>query len=195
MRRLHGNRNAFTMMELIFVIVVMGILSKFGVELFKQIYENYARTTITASLMSKTEVAVLEIANRLTYRIKDSVIVSTGTGNTAFRPLISANGNENVFEWVGIDNDGWDEGKWSGIIDLDSPNTIYTQLASPGTIELPNNGALFFNGSKVDATNSFGWHGNTASDLYIYDTPATSLGGLIPFTTNSFAPGNDIYEY
>jgi prepilin-type N-terminal cleavage/methylation domain-containing protein len=193
-KRSYNRRKAFTMLELVFVIVVLGILAKFGVDLFKQIYENYTRTTIAASLMSKTEVAVLQIANRLSYRIKDSVIASTGsTGD--FRPLISANAGDNVFEWIGIDNDGWDSGSWSGIIDLNSTNTDYTHLASPGTSALPDNGALLFNGSKVDVNNSFGWHNHSASDLYIYDTPATALGGVIPFTGNPFSAGDDIYEY
>ena len=180
------------MLELVFVIVVMGILAKFGVEIFLQIYESYTRTTIGASLLSKSESAVGQIANRLTYRIKDSVIATDSAGG--FKALVSATGNEKIFEWVSLDHDGWDDGDYSGIIDL-NPSTK-TLLVSPGTTSLPANGALLFAGSKVDVTNSFGWHGSydvNVSDLHIYDgVPAT---GFISFATNSFKTGDEIFEF
>ncbi|MHC3995224.1 type II secretion system protein [Thiomicrolovo sp. ZZH C-3] len=194
MRKLHlKTRHAFTMIELVFVIVVMGILAKFGVDLFLQIYEGYTRTTIGASLLSKTEAAVGQIANRLTYRIKDSVIATDAAGG--FGPLVSANGTEKIFEWVGLDHNGWDDGDYSGIIDLDL--STKTLLASPGTSALPVNGALLFAGSKIDVANSFGWYGSydeNTSDLHIYDGVAAG-GGAISFATNSFKTGDEIFEF
>jgi prepilin-type N-terminal cleavage/methylation domain-containing protein len=194
-------RRAFTMLELIFVIVIMGILAKFGVDLFMQIYESYTRTTITASLMSKTEAAVGQIANRLTYRVRDSVIASNsadGAGGT-FRSLSSAAATDNVFEWIGLDSDGWDEGKYSGIIDLNHASTTYTQLKSPATEVngLPNDGALLFVGSKVTVQDSFGWHGSydvDKTDLHVYDNPPTTAE-IIPFTATPFNPGDEIFEF
>ena len=190
-----GLRRAFTMMELVFVIVVMGILAKFGVDLFLQIYENYTRTTITASLLSKTEAAVGQIANRLTYRIRDSVIATTGP-DAAFKSLSSAAGTETVFEWIGLDSDGWDTGNYSSIIDLNNANTTYSQLKSPATQVngLPNDGALLFVGSKVNVQDSFGWHTNAFNDLYVYDNPPTTAE-IIPFTGASFNPGDEIFEF
>jgi len=186
-----GRRSAFTMIELVFVIVVMGILAKFGVELFLQIYENYTRTTITASLMSKSEAAISQIANRLTYRLKDSVIVSNDAAGS-FQSLSSAAGTETVFEWIGLDNDGWDNGNWSGVIDLYGSDTNRTQLGSPGTSSLPANGAILFAGSKISPQSSFGWHNTLSNDLYRYNTIATA--GIIPMAA-SFNPGDDIFEF
>ncbi|WP_345969757.1 MULTISPECIES: prepilin-type N-terminal cleavage/methylation domain-containing protein [Sulfurimonas] len=189
-------RRAFTMIELVFVIVIMGILAKFGVEIFLQIYESYTRTTIAASLLSKSEAAVSQIANRLTYRVKDSIIASSGAA-ASFVPLSSVTGNETVFEWIGLDSDGWDNGDFSGIIDLNDGNTTYTQLHSPGTATLPANGALLFIGSKVNVQNSFGWHdtnvsANSHQDLYVYDGVASQN---INFTTNPFSAGDEIFEF
>jgi len=121
------------MLELVFVIVIMGILAKFGVDLIKQTYENYARTVALASLEEKTENAILQISNRLRERIPDSVIVS-------------ASGNS--IQWVGKDIDGWSDGSWSGLADLLNPSTNANNIVSPGTADIfsanSNNYALYF---------------------------------------------------
>jgi prepilin-type N-terminal cleavage/methylation domain-containing protein len=186
-------RSAFTMIELVFVIVVMGILAKFGTELFLQTYENYARTMIVNDLDSKSEAAIQQIANRLSYRLRDSVIASNETTGT-FRALESALDTDNVIEWINQDVTGWNDGNYSGIIDLNNANTTLTQLASPGTNLLPDNGAIIFMGANINVSTGFGWHGSTATNLHRYD--AVTTAGIIPFSgTNVFNAGDDIYEY
>jgi prepilin-type N-terminal cleavage/methylation domain-containing protein len=165
----NANKNAFTMLELIFVIVIMGILSKFGVELIKQTYDSYTQTLVINKLESESEVAVLQIANRLRYRIKDSVEY-----------------NATSLRWVGIDNEGWElpsgtAGAWSGIIDLDA--STKTNLVSPGTTGTQGNYAIIFLGANVDMNNS--------NNNYI---PVTlNTGSLSPVT--AFNTGDDIYEF
>ena len=73
-------RNAFTMIELIFVIVIMGIIGKFGVEFLVQAYNSYIASSINNTLQYNSGAAVEFIATRLQDRIKDSVIVRTGAG-------------------------------------------------------------------------------------------------------------------
>lgn len=182
-----SRRNAFTMVELIFVIVVMGILAKFGVELLKQTYENYTRSMIHNRLESKTEAAIQQIANRLSYRIRDSLIATTGPA-AAFNSLANANANDNVIEWIGLDLDGWNAGNYSGLIDLDDSNT--TALASPGTTSVPAGAAILFMGANVDVSNSFGWHGSGANALH----PVTASANVLTPTT-PFIIGDDIFEY
>ncbi len=128
-----NRRNAFTMVELIFVIVVMAILAKFGVELYLQIYNNYSNTIDTTDKEEKTQTLIEEIANRLRERIPEST-------------QLIANG----IRWVGRDTDGWNNGTWSGVADIghetDSNKTL---IESPGTDMTVFNGsggkyALFF---------------------------------------------------
>lgn len=126
------NRNAFSMLELIFVIIVMGILAKFGVELFKQTYEGYARSLYINELQTKSANAIQTIANRLTYRIKDS-INSGGMGPQSVT-------------WKGLDIDGWLGNEWSGIIDLDASTS--TALSSPDTSSTSST-EIFFVGSNI----------------------------------------------
>ena len=67
-------RNAFTMIELIFVIVIMGILGKFGTEFLIQTYNNFIFTKVNNTLQSNSAQTIEFIASRLQHRIKDSVI-------------------------------------------------------------------------------------------------------------------------
>ena len=92
---------AFTMLELVFVIVIMGILAKFGAELFRNIYETYISSSIQNRMQADTELALQQISNRLQYRIKDSVIARTDAAT--FQGLPSATGNEVILEWIGYD--------------------------------------------------------------------------------------------
>ncbi len=131
-----NKRPAFTMLELIFVIVIMGIIGKFGVEFLAQAYKGYIYTNINTKLEAQSEVAVEFIAARLQERIKDSVIARKGASPTTFELLSSATGSDfTILEWVGTDIDGFradaDKPYWSGIIDLDASSK--TVLKSPGT--------------------------------------------------------------
>lgn len=138
-------RSAFTLMELIFVIVVIGILSKFGVEIFLQISEGYARSVYINDLQTKSANAIQTIANRLTYRIKDSIsATSIGSSNVT---------------WTGFDIDGWLDNEWSGIVDFDDSNS--SGLKSPGTTAAASGPTIFFIGSNV-GTGIIEYHAVTA---------------------------------
>ena len=69
-------RKGFTLIEMIFVILIFGILSKFGAELLFKIYENYIYSNTSNRLLNQSEMAVTQISNRLHNRIKDSTIAS-----------------------------------------------------------------------------------------------------------------------
>lgn len=144
-------RSAFTMVELIFVIVIMGILGKFGVEFIMKAYEGFIFSSAQNRLQSQSEAAITQIAKRLQYRIKDSVIARGGSsGVDTFRSLANADGSEQMLEWVGSDIDGWrgewngaiNAPAWSGFIDVDAiddPLNLYvndaneTYIISPAT--------------------------------------------------------------
>ncbi|WP_373033621.1 type II secretion system protein [Sulfurovum sp.] len=150
-------RRGFTLLEVVFVIVIMGILAKFGTELLYKTYENYVYSNTFNRLENQSEMAVKQIANRLQYRIKDSTI-ARDTPGAAPEPIGSNTGNELVLEWIGADIDGWRSTtlpEWSGFIDLMDSNA--TQLATPGSQYVGVDGALFFIGSDVDLSSNFGW--------------------------------------
>ena len=186
------NRYAFTMIELIFVIVVMGILAKFGAEFLAQAYNGFIFSKINNELQSKSESAVEQIAARLQYRIKASVIGRNPNDNnfsTNFETPVTISGLSDVnrrkysiLEWVGIANESF-RGKttplWSGIIDLRHPNSNATQLVSPKTNTIAvnnfitilspntstdiNDSAIYFVGSDSNKY-GFGWDGKAITE-------------------------------
>lgn len=184
------HRPGFTFLELIFVIVIMGILAKFGTEIFVNIYRAYNMSNVQNRLQSATELAMQQIANRLHYRIKDSVIARSNAAT--FQGLPSATGNERILEWVGYDIDGWqgswrngfNRPTWSGFIDVDavdtanadfntlfSPdsdtariNTVITDMRSNGSGTTFPNSAIFFIGANADVQTYFGWNGAAAAE-------------------------------
>ena len=209
-------RSAFTMIELIFVIVVMGIIGKFGVEFLAQAYKSFIFSKINHELQSTSEQTVEFIAARLQNRIKDSVIARTGAVST-FTPIQGASGNTyKVLEWIASDEDGFrgtTKPLWSGIIDLENNSSSTTVLVSPETNTTAsaalitilsnsqstfNNSALYFIGSNNDI-NAYGWDGTAITDQFSVMHPITSVAGAN--NEDKFAPavgnfsGIDVYEY
>ncbi|QOP41940.1 type II secretion system protein [Sulfurimonas marina] len=167
-------KNAFTMLELIFVIVVMGILAKFGIELLAQIYNNFIYNSVNSSLQEKSQNAVEIVGGRLQYRIKDSIIARQSADDTNFTSLSTANSDDyNILEWVATDIEGFrgqTQPLWSGIIDLDDSNA--TLLITPETnttaidalIDTLSDGnsdltdaAIYFPGSNTNVLTGYGW--------------------------------------
>jgi len=210
-------RNAFTMIELIFVIVVMGIIGSFGAEFLAQSYNSFIFSKINNTLQSNSATAVEFIASRLQHRIKDSVIARTGDG-VAPVALGSAGGESYVIlEWISTDIDGFrgaTQPYWSGIIDLGAPSASATRLVSPGTdtdqidaliFKLSHetkgidDAALYFIGSNSDI-NDFGWNATTAITdqtfiMHPIDADDTT-GALDDFKSSTGTNfSGDIYEY
>ncbi len=173
-------RNAFTMVELIFVIVIMGIIGKFGIEFMAQAYKSYMFNTINYTLQSNSATAIEVLSNRLQFRIKDSIIARKSSDNN-FTALSSATGNNyNILEWIGADIDGFrgdTNSTWSGIIDVGHASASVTTLVSPQTdtdkvddmikvlsnnsvasnISSIDNAAIYFIGSNSDIKTDYGW--------------------------------------
>jgi len=206
-------RWAFTMIELIFVIVVMGIIGKFGAEFLAQAYRSFIFSSVNNSLLSKSASAVEFIGSRLQYRIKDSVIARAGKAGTA-TGIGSASGTGfTVLEWVSTDIDGYRSTtvpNWSGIADLD-PGQALGVIESPatntGAIDAlistlsygdtgVNDAALYFIGSNSDITTGYGWNGALADQTGAMH-PINTTGVATQFappTAGDFT-GIDIYEY
>jgi type II secretory pathway pseudopilin PulG len=128
-------RLAFTMLELIFVIVIMGILGKYGVDFLTQAYHNFVFSKINNDLQANSESAVEFISKRLEHRIKDSTrYLNTTAGTSSFLSSGIADPNADVLEWIETDDDSF-RGKiaplWSGVMDINSSTS--TQLVSPGS--------------------------------------------------------------
>lgn len=209
-------RAAFTLIELIFVIVIMGLLANYGVELLSKAYKNFIFTKVNNSLQANSAMAVESIAARLQYRIKDSVIARETDNNFSALSGYTA-GTAPILEWVGYNIEGFRGNSgtmpnWSGIIDMDLSSS--TALVSPATntakiqtlITALSNGnsgindaALYFIGSDSDI-NNYGWNGVALTNQNTSVMhPINAVGGQVTQFVSGIGgvdfSGADIYEY
>lgn len=209
------------MLELVFAIVVIGILAKFGVEFLAQAYRSFIYTNVNHSLQSQSENAVELIASRLQYRIKDSVIARTQ--QATFVPVSEANTTDYiVLEWIGEDIEGFrgtTTPYWSGIVDMNHPNLSGTNIISPAnTINTAtasnlinilsygdstlNDAALYYVGSNQNIL-GYGWSGTyNANNSLPMNNSEASIHPINAALVNSFtitqplpAGFQDVYEY
>lgn len=144
-------RKAFTMLELIFVIVILGIVASIGSTIIAQTFESYIMQRAVHSASIKTELAINQLANRLTYYIKPSLLARR-RGTTDFDPsnvlplsdVLPDNNTHTILQWIGYDNDGFsarlNTPSWSGVCDLSASD--FNTLVTPAS-RLQNSTATF----------------------------------------------------
>lgn len=188
-------RSAFTLIELVMVIVVFGIIASIGAEIITKMYENYLRTRAINRLQSQTEITLEQVAKRLQYRIKDSVRASNDNGSSWLAlPDQNVTKGYDTIEWIGISNEsflGEHNGTsvvpgWSGLIDMDSNTTkLGTRtLETPGSrLDMARDIILALTNGDVDMNNEGG------------DLPALIFKGAKPLynVNNYYTEGGNTY--
>ncbi|WP_297987769.1 type II secretion system protein [uncultured Campylobacter sp.] len=94
-------KKGFTLIELVFVIVVLGIISMFGADLYTKIYKSYVHVRAVNQLEARTQNAMMLITNRLEDRIKSSTIGRELSSNE-FVPISDLTDPKyDILEWIG----------------------------------------------------------------------------------------------
>lgn len=132
-------RAAFSMLELIFVIIILGIVSSIGAEIIAQIYESYIVQRATHNSSVKTELAATQIANRLTYAVPGTVIGRVSQADPTYRAIDDLDAETyKIMQWMGYDADSFTAHTaasrrpgWSGLCDIDESNV--TGIVTPGS--------------------------------------------------------------
>ncbi len=146
---------AFTLIELIMVVVVLGIMSVIGADIISSMYENYIRTRAVNNLSNKTELALELISKRLQHRIRHSEAVIRRTPGVPAATIVSLNqaqSNDRTLIWLASSvesqripspTNARGRSGWSGIIDLSPLATTGATggsfLFTPGSILWSNN--------------------------------------------------------
>ena len=146
MKSLNSMRKAMTLIEIIFVIVVLGIVASLGSEMIAQVYKRYVLQHAIHRAEIKTELASLQIANRLAnaipgtlYRKRFYNANQDWTENLDDFIQHPNNADQyNVLQWVGADTDSFATSStpgWSGFADINrsDANATSTILYSPGS--------------------------------------------------------------
>jgi len=150
-------RKAFSLIEVIFVLVILGIVASISSQIIVQVYENYITQNALYRTSTKTEMAINQIVNRLTFAIEGTTIskdplnppYSIATENTNWIKLKGIDitlpnyKRFTTIEWIGYDNDSFSAGEapyWSGLANYNGVAT------TGGTVETP--------GSRLDLSNT-----------------------------------------
>ncbi len=134
-------KKAFTLIELIVVLIIMGILATIATEILLKVYQNYTITRARNALVFKTDLIINEIASKLQNRIPNSVIATECNvtdnecikgnvlGFISIQNLTKNNANKYpIIEWLSKDiyskRGEWNSQLkrvvpgWSGFVDL-----------------------------------------------------------------------------
>ena len=129
MAYINHKRKAFTMLELIFVIVILGIVSSIGSEIIANVYKSYILERATHRSSVKTELAATQLANRLLYSVPGTVIGRKTSDYDSYRDISNLDSEDyDILEWVAYDNDSFSANitpGWSGFVDLKDSNATH----------------------------------------------------------------------
>lgn len=135
-------KRAFTLLELVVVIVVLGIIAMMSFNAIMNIYSNYFQTRTVNELETQTEIALEQISKRLEHRIKPSVIARKPSGG--FLSLndnrVNLNSGYEILEFIPYAYEIFNDvpsgsnkaGRYSGYVDL-AKSSPATGLISPGS--------------------------------------------------------------
>ncbi len=199
-------KKAFTLVEIIITIVILGILSAGTLISIKHLYLKVAKTKALSDLSSDSQVIVDQISSLFSDRVPSSVIGYKKDG--LFETIYNLNSTYNVIEWIGVASESFKSGYYSSFVDLNASDKATSTIATPGMYQNKLNSvmqnkfgktssdlALIFAGSfdngsvtlSADFNDSFGWHGNIHKQ--IFNISNISLDAIKLATTP-----NEIYE-
>jgi len=156
-------KRAFTLIELIFTIVILSIVAYVASGLIAKTYQAYNQTNSISRTNIKLENALSIISNRLEYAISDTIVKRKDSVDTTLSFISTAPSDYEVLEWIAYDKDSFittTPPAWSGFCDIkrSTQNTIITpgsnlDLAdfiiknlsnAQASLSLANTVALFF---------------------------------------------------
>jgi prepilin-type N-terminal cleavage/methylation domain-containing protein len=179
------NRKAFTLIELLFVIVIMGIVGGLALEALRQYYDGIYRTGEYSKRVAQADHILEQVSKYFENGISASII-RLDSNDTAFGtqcvgiPANADSTTDYTIAFVAVDNDGlrgfWDGVRWrSGWTSdvLSIGNTLISADANFTSINPGNSlvGAAIFRsdglGEGADECHRFGWENalNT-NDVY-----------------------------
>lgn len=152
------NQKAFTMIELVVVIVILAIVSAVGVQVINFTYEQKVRTQILNDLEMQSQVAIDYISKNTKNAIRNSIRIkkdyASNCVNTTECKFVYNISNDfkdyKVLEWANIDIDTKRQGYWDGI------NRTKCVIAQSLRADTGANGvSKGFNDDKLNKANCF----------------------------------------
>ncbi len=179
-------KRAFTMVELITTIVIMGILAGGAYVSLAKLFAKSARTKAISQLSLQSTLITNQIAGLLRERVP-STVIGYDPATDDFESIYTISTTYPVLEWISTDFDALCSGDVSGFVDLDKCDPDHNMLYSPATDINATGRAIIFAGAfdegdivydSGEFNNSFGWHGNTHTKVFELNATASSGNNL-----------------
>lgn len=207
-------KRAFTLIEIIVTIVVLGILSAGTFVSLEHLYLRSAKAKALSELSLESQRIVDQISMMMYERVPSSVIGYNPIANS-FQSIYNLDTNFTTLEWIGVASESYKVGIYSGFVDMnasDAPTKTLRTLPSINkndlegnqtskfggvhTIETADNVRLIFSesfddeGSSTNVLNTFGWHGASANQTYKIE----NIPNMLEIDLADDASVNEIYE-
>lgn len=160
-------KKAFSLIEVIFVLVILGIAASLSSQIIVQVYESYIIQNALYKTSTKTELVANQIVNRLTYAIIGTTIVkepnktytssSMGTNWVMLEDIETATHKKFIaLEWIGYDNDSFSAGNtpyWSGVANYETATLVNFETAG-SSLSKASNIIKNLSNNKIDLSGS-----------------------------------------
>jgi len=214
-------KKSFTLIEIIFVIVILGLISVGGFQIIQKLYLRNYIAKQTANFEFQSQQTLDQLAEMLYFRVPLTTIGYSPSDND-FKYIGEIEEDKYpVLEWIGFLNEARVERNLSGFVDLYASNrderklicrdfnvnfiekVVNNKFNKNENTDINETTAIIFAGSfdrgeewaLNDYNDSFGWHGSEHKLIYTFDSGAdTDSNNDTNLTLNNFKSGNRIYE-
>jgi len=176
------NKKAFTLIELIIVIVISSVLSIGTFKAFKALYIRSAKAKTITELSMQSQIVLNQVSKLLYNRIPNSTIGYDGQNQDSCNPIedIMSNDNSTVLEWLYLDEEQLLSKKYASFIDMNaSSKPNLKTLGVTDELNITNRGLIFAgsfdagNEDKSTCNGAYGWHGNDSNLTHTIKSSAT----------------------
>lgn len=202
-------RHAFTMIELLFVIVILGIVGGIALETIRQYYENIYRTQEYTQRVADADHILDQLSKYFENAISGSIVNLDQVENegVCYGPPTAGDANDYTVAFVAPDQDslrvsgtpGWSEDTLLGAnnvltamdADYTASNTIITALYP--TSSLGNSAVYDTDSADVDACARFGLNGGVTGSAGYHRIAGSTATTLTLNTENNATDGKRKY--
>lgn len=201
-------RSAFSMIELLFVIVIMGIVGGIALETVRQYYENIYRTQEYTQRVSDADHILDQVSKYFENAISSSIVnLDRGATTACYGPPVNGDANDYTVAFVAPDQDalrvsgtpGWNEDTLLGAnnvitatdADYGVSNTIITALYP--TSSLVNSAVYDSDSADVAACARFGLNGGAIGSAGYHRIAGSTVNTLTLNAENNATDGKRKY--
>lgn len=200
-------RKAFTMIELLFVIVVLGIVGGFALELIRQYYEGIYRTQEYTKRVTQADQILDQLTKYFETAIGSSIVnLDRGTTTDCYGSPVGGDTNDYTVAFIGVDEDslrgingrpGWSEETLleannvlrASDANYTMANTVITALGST----LTGSAIYDSDSADVDACTRFGLNIGATGSAGFHTISASEMTTLTLNTDNNATNGKRKY--